>query len=440
MTIRIAGGQAGYGDSLEPLPALLADGIDYLVCDALAESTLAVLSKDRRRDPALGYTRDIVGYVEAASAYLRSGRTRYITNAGGLNPRAAAAAVTKLLAERGLHGVQIATVTGDELTSRHAEFSIPGDTEFAVCYLGARPIVAALASGAQIVITGRVADASLFLAPLVHEFGWDFGDADRVAAGVTIGHLLECSAQVSGSVYSGDWWTDPDPSRPGFPIAEVDADGSAVITKPAGTGGQVTFDTVREQLMYEVHDPGRYLNPDVTADFTAVSVEPIGTDRVRVSGACGTSAPPAYKGLYCETAGWGFEFTHTYSWPDALQKAQLVAGVVQERAHRLGIEVQDWCVEYFGAGAHHGPTAEADLAAAYALGVEPAEIALRVAWRCATREAAEAVGGRVGGTVPPMSTPFGRPKRRPATQLLRLTGFAADRPLVDGGVEIKYQS
>src|SRR5262249_45584748 len=171
----------------------------------------------------------------------------------------------------------------------HAEtLGLPDDALFANAYLGARPIVDALASGADVVVTGRVADASLFLAPLVHEFGWAWDDWDRLAAGVVVGHLLECSGQVTGGNYSGAWWENPDPLRIAFPIGECEPDGSAVISKPPGTGGMVTFDTVREQLLYEVHDPSRYLNPDVTADFTSVHPDDQGGDRVHVSATRGT--------------------------------------------------------------------------------------------------------------------------------------------------------
>ena len=193
--------------------------------------------------------------------------------------------------ETGATGLRIATVVGDDVRPHADALGLPPDTLFANAYLGARPIVDALDQGAQVVVTGRVADAALFCAPLAHEFGWAWDDWDHLAAGMTIGHLLECSGQVTGGNYSGRWWENPDPQRIGFPIAEVEPDGTAVITKPAGTGGMVTFDTVREQLLYEF-DPARYLTPDVVADFTAPSLDDLGGDRVRVSGARGSSARP----------------------------------------------------------------------------------------------------------------------------------------------------
>ena len=221
--VRIGGGQGYYGDGHAGVGPLLEAGVDYLVCEALAELTLAILTKDRQRDESLGYTRDLPLYVAAALPHLVDGRTRFITNAGGINPVAAGRAVLEGLRAAGADGLKVATVVGDDLRPLAAELELPDEALFAAAYLGARPIVEALDAGADIVITGRVADASLFLAPLVHEFGWSWEDWDRLSAGVTVGHLLECSAQVTGGNYSGDWWAHGDFSRPGFPIAECHA-------------------------------------------------------------------------------------------------------------------------------------------------------------------------------------------------------------------------
>ena len=204
--IRLGGGQGFYGDGHEPVADVLAAGVDYLVCEALAELTLAILQKDRQRDEALGYTRDLPVYVAAALPDVLEGRTKVITNAGGINPIAAGRAVADTVKALGGSGVTVATVVGDDVRQRAADLGLPDDALFANAYLGARPIVDALAGGAQIVVTGRVADASLFVAPLVHEFGWAWDDWDRLAAGVVVGHLLECSGQVTGGNYSGAWW------------------------------------------------------------------------------------------------------------------------------------------------------------------------------------------------------------------------------------------
>jgi hypothetical protein len=438
--VRLGGGQGYYGDGYAGLGPLLDAGVDYLVCEALAELTLAILAKDRQRDESLGWTRDLPLYVGAALPHLLDGRTRFITNAGGINPIAAGRAVVDGLREQGARGLKVATVVGDDLRHHTGELELPGDTVFASVYLGARPIVEALAAGADIVITGRVADASLFLAPLVHEFGWAADDWDRLAAGVTVGHLLECSAQVTGGNYSGDWWTHGDFTRPGFPIAECSADGTAVITKPDGTDGRVTFDTVREQLLYEVHDPAAYLNPDVTADFTSVRLDDTGGDRVRVHGVRGRPAPATYKGLVCTPAGYTGEAKVAYGWPDAEAKARAALQFLRRRADQLGLAVHEWHEEYFGVNAFGGPTV--DLAAHDAEGREPDEVLGRLVWRCDTRAEAARLGrevGLLGLGGPPMVSTFGRGRDSGPTQLLALEARAVDRALVDPGVRVSVQ-
>lgn len=437
-TIRLGGGQGFYGDGHDPVRAVLDAGVDYLVCEALAELTLAILQKDRQRDESLGYTKDLPAYLGAALPFILDGRTRFITNAGGINPVAAGRAVVDTLKAAGASGVKVATVVGDDVRGRADELGLPGGALFANAYLGARPIVEALDAGASIVVTGRVADAALFLAPLAFEHGWAFDDDwDRMAAGVTVGHLLECSGQVAGGNYSGPWWDDADPLHKAFPLAEVEADGSATITKPAGTGGRVTFDTVREQLLYEVHDPTAYLAPDVVADFTAVRVEDRGDDRVRVSGARGTVAPATYKGLVGTPAGWAGETRLGYSWPDAEAKARAAVAFVRGRAEAAGIVVEEWHEEYFGVNGFGGPTV--DVAAADAAGWEPPEVLGRLAWRCADAESAAAVSrgvGVLGLSGPPTIAPMGRARDGRPTQLLAVDSFSVDRALVDAQVRV----
>jgi hypothetical protein len=432
--IKLGGGQGFYGDGRTPLADLLETGLDYLVCEALAELTLAILQKDRQRDESLGYTRDLPLYVAAALPYVVDGRTKLVTNAGGINPVAAGRAVVDTLKAAGATGLIVATVVGDDVRPHAAELGLPDDALFANAYLGARPIVAALAEGADIVVTGRVADASLFVAPLAYEFGWAWDDWDRLAAGVVVGHLLECSGQITGGNYSGRWWENPDPGHIAFPCAEVEADGSAVITKPVGTGGMVTFDTVREQLLYEVHDPARYLNPDVTADFTSPVVDDLGGDRVSVSGTRGLPAPATYKGLVCTPAGYAGEVRMSYSWPDAEAKARAAIHYVRERAELAGVPVDEWCEEYFGVNAYGGPTVDVPD------DWQPPEVTGRLAWRCADRESAGAIGrgdvGVLGLSGPPMISGTGRTRDGGPTQLLAVTPFAVDRALVDEQVRV----
>jgi hypothetical protein len=433
VAVRLGGGQGFYGDGHGPVADVLADGVDYLVCEALAELTLAILQKDRQRDESLGWTRDLPAYVAQALPWLADGRTRMVTNAGGINPVAAGRAVVDVLRRAGATGLRVATVVGDDVRPRAAELGLPEGTLFANAYLGAAPVVRALEEGAHVVVTGRVADAALFLAPLVHEHGWAADDWDRLAAGVVVGHLLECSGQVTGGNYSGAWWENPDPLRVAFPIAEVEADGSAVVTKPAGTGGMVTFDTVREQLLYEVHDPARYLSPDVVADFTSVRVEDLGGDRVRVSGTRGAPAPPTYKALACTPAGWAGEARLAYSWPDAEAKARAAMAFVRGRAEAAGLAVEEWHEEVFGAGAFGGPTVDLPD------GFDPPEVIARLAWRAADRDVAAAVGrevGVLGLSGPPTITGTGRARDGGPSQLLAVEPLLVDRALVDAQVRV----
>ncbi len=406
MTVRVAGGQGFYGDSVTSLSSLLDAGVDYLCLEALAELTLAILQKDRMGDPAAGYTRDLPVYLRLALPYVARGRTKIITNAGGINPVGAGEEAAKVAAQLGIGGLRIATVTGDDLMPRLDQLAavpgglanaetgqpwrdFPGRVLFANAYLGALPIVSALADGADIVITGRAADPSLFLAPLIHEFGWRPDDWDLLAAGTAVGHLCECSGQSTGGNYSGDWWTIKQPWNLAYPIAECEPDGKAVITKPPGTGGRVDFDTVRHQLLYEVHDPAAYITPDVVADFTTLRLDDLGADRVRVSGASGRPATSTYKALACHPAGWSGEARVAFGWPDAHAKARATAAIVRKRAGLAGLAVEEWLEEYWGVNALHGPAAPVGDTA------ELPEVLLRLAWRCGDGQTAARVSREV---------------------------------------------
>ncbi|MFO7590230.1 MAG: acyclic terpene utilization AtuA family protein [Acidimicrobiia bacterium] len=449
--IRIAGGQGFYGDTPRSVEGLLADGVDYLCLEALAELTLAILQKDRQKDEARGYTKDLPAYLTAALPTVATGRTKLITNAGGINPTAAARAAVGVARELGLSGLKVATVLGDDLMPRvdelaaagglthldsDAPFSeFPGEPLFAAAYLGARPIVDALDRGADVVITGRCADAALFLAPLVHEHGWAWDDWDRLAAGMLVGHLLECSGQTAGGNLSRDWWSVPHPWDLPYPIAEVEADGTAVITKPKASGGRVSFDTVRHQLLYEVHDPARYLTPDVVADFTSATFTDEGNDRVRITGARGTPATPTYKTLLCHRAGWAGEARLAYSWPEAREKATAAAAIFAERVAQAGLPVEEWCVEMWGVDALGGPTVPPTEA-------EPPEVVARVAWRCADPVTAGLVGREMVPltlSAPPAGTTgIGRGGSRP-TELLGIWPTLVDKTLVDPHVTVTVE-
>lgn len=455
MAVRIAGGQGFYGDSVAGVATVLNDGVDYLCLEALAELTLAILQKDRQRDETLGYTRDLPAYLRLALPFVAEGRTKVVTNAGGINPVAAGRAALATARELGLSGIRIATVVGDDLTGRLDELSggpagldnletgeqwssFPGsEALFASAYLGARPIVSALEQGAQVVITGRVADPALFVAPLVYEHGWDFRDADRIAAGIAIGHLCECSGQSTGGNFSGEWWTIREPWSFAYPIAECEADGTAVLTKAAGVGGRVDFDTVRHQLLYEVHDPSAYITPDVVADFTTLAVEVVGPDRVRISGATGRPATATYKALVAYEAGWAAESRVAFSWPDAEAKARATAAIFRARVKAAGLEADEWLEEYFGVDALGGPTVPRGASG------EAPEVGLRVAWRCED----PVVAGLIGREMTPLvlsSPPWGlsgtgRAMSGRPSQLIGLWPTLVDKALVDPGVRISME-
>lgn len=404
--VRIGAGLGFYGDSWQPIEATLARGeVQYIASDHLSELTLAILRKDLAKDPAAGYTRDLVPMMSAL--WPRARGVKFILNAGGLNPAAARDALVAAFRAKGWRA-KIATVTGDDVLARIDELAAAGEPlahmdsgaplaqvrdrlVFANAYLGAAPIVQALQAGADIVLTGRVADAALTLAPIVHELGWPLAartqaEWDRLALGLTVGHLLECSGQGSGGNFgsAGRWAEIPDLGHIGYPIAEVRADGTAVITKAPGTGGRVSFDTVRQQLLYEVHDPHAYVSPDVVLDMGTLRLEDRGDDRVEVSGARGAPRPEKLKIVAGYEDGWMGQAVIGFCWPDAYRKAQATVALIEQQVRERGLPVQEMCVEYLGVNAFLGP--HADLSHVH----EMNEVWLRMAVRTRDKRVAEA--------------------------------------------------
>jgi acyclic terpene utilization AtuA family protein len=449
--VRVGGGQGFYGDTPRAVEGLLEAGVDYLCLEALAELTLAILQKDRQKDETRGYTKDLPAYLRAALPAVAAGRTKLITNAGGINPASAARAAIDTARDLGLSGLTVATVLGDDLMPRLDELAaaiplthlesgapyreFPAPALFASAYLGARPIVDALAAGADVVITGRVADAALFLAPLVHEHGWAWDDWDHLAAGTLVGHLLECSGQSAGGNLSRDWWTIPRPWDLPYPIGDVEADGTAWITKPESVGGRVSFDTVRHQLLYEVHDPAAYLSPDVVADFTSADISDDGNDRVRVTGVRGAAATTTYKALLAHHAGWAGETKVAFSWPDAREKATATAAIFAERVRQAGLAVAEWRFELWGVDALGGPTVPPTTE-------EPPEVVLRAAWRCDDARTTALVGREMvpltlSGPAAGM-TGMGRGGTSPS-ELLGLWPTLIDKDLVDPKVTVALE-
>lgn len=395
-TLRIGAGAGFSGDRIDPAVELVERGdLDVLVFECLAERTIALAQQAKVDRADGGYDPLLEARLRAALPGCAARGVRLITNMGAANPLAAAAKAARVAAELGLSGLRIAAVTGDDvlsltagdgpLASARAEAERTGhQLVSANAYLGCEPIVEALAHDAQVVITGRVADPSLFLAPMVWRFGWAPDDWARLGRGTLVGHLLECAGQVCGG-YFADPATKPMPdmARLGFPLAEVDADGGAVITKVAGTGGRVTVATCTEQLLYEIHDPARYLTPDVTADFSRAMFHEIGPDRIAVDGGSGRARPDHLKVTVGRWEGFTAEGAISYAGPGAAGRARLAGQIVLERLALLGVETSQVRADLIGVDAA-GPA-----------GDDLGEVRLRIAARTASAEAAARVGREV---------------------------------------------
>lgn len=370
--VRIGCGAGFWGDSAEgPAQLVRAGGIDYLVMDYLAEITMSLLARAKAKRPDSGYATDFVTAVmKPLLPALAEQGIKVVTNAGGVNAPACKAALEALIKDAGL-SLTVAAVSGDDLLARADELRAAGVSELDSgaplpaapwsinAYLGAAPIAAALAAGADIVVTGRCVDSALALGPLMHEFNWAPHDYDRLAAGSLVGHLIECGTQCTGGLFT-DWQDVPGWDDMGFPIAECFADGSCIITKPAGTGGLVNVATVAEQLVYEIGDPARYLLPDVSCDFAAVTLTDLGAHRVRVSGARGRPPTTTYKTSVTYKDGYRATATMMIGGREARAKAERVADAILTRTRRLfaargWADYRETSVEVLGSEATYGP-------------------------------------------------------------------------------------
>ena len=435
-TIRIANGAGFLGDWLDAPRRLVERArVDYLTIEHLAELTMSILARQREKDADAGYAEDFLDILRSLTPALRQQpQLKIIANSGGVNPPACARAAAKVLAEAGLGEVTIGCVMGDDLLPqmdrllRHAGLQnldtgeslaalpqrahAPRSPESAIvsanAYLGARPIADALGKGARIVITGRVADASLTVGPAMHEFGWQWDDWNKLAAASVAGHLIECGAQVTGG-YSVEW-QNTELADVGYPIAELADDGACVITKPPGTGGAVTRRTVVEQLVYEIGDPRHYLTPNVDCDFTTVDVSEIGPDRVQVTGATGRPAPDTLKVSLAYRDGWMAAGTLLVYGPDCREKAEACSRIILERCRLAGFELARTHVELLGFG---GGVPGAWFWRKYQ---SPGEVVLRVAAHDPRREAIECFARQFAPLI--TSGPAG------------LAGYAAGRPQV----------
>lgn len=403
--LRIGTGSGWWGDRISPAAQIAEKGdLDYLCFETMAEATVSTAQVRKRRDPAFGgYDTYLDDRMAAVLPHCIRRGTKIVTNQGWVNPLGAARAIRAHLDALGARDWKVAAVTGSVVTDRIADLAGPiletgrsfdaidGEIVSAEAYLGAAPIVEALAAGADIVVTGRVADPALFLAPMIHEFGWSWDDAERLGQGAGIGHLMECGAQITGGYFVDPGYKDvPEPWNLGFPVAEVEADGAAVIGKVAGSGGLINQRTVLEQMFYEVHDPARYITPDVAVDFTNADVEPIGLNRVRVSGISGSPRTDTLKVSIGAQEGFIGEDMFFYAGPGALDKARLAEKILRERFAIVDLVAEDIRFDFLGVNAIHGEATPAPVAAPY-------EVAVRVVARCATREQAAKIGREVDG-------------------------------------------
>jgi hypothetical protein len=365
--LRIANASGFWGDQPDAARRLVTQqpDLDFITFDYLAEVSLSIMAIMRAKDPKSGFARDFVDVVRSLCPYWTAGGgARIVSNAGGLDPEACAAACMEVLASAGLGHLCVAVVSGDDvltalkaapdgfenLETGESLASVSGRLVTANAYLGSAPIADALKSGAHIVVTGRVADPSLAVGPCMAHFGWAATDYARVAGATVAGHLIECGTQVTGG-FSTDWLDVPDNASIGFPVVEVSADGSCVVTKPAGTGGAVTVQGVKEQLLYEIGDPGRYLSPDVTVSFLTLKVEEEGPDRVRLSGASGSAPTDSYKVSATYRDGYKAHGMITIFGHDAVRKARQAGEGILERLRRAGCAYRDTLVECLGTGA-----------------------------------------------------------------------------------------
>lgn len=429
-SIKIASGQGFWGDLPNaPINQVRKGPIDYLVMDYLAEVTMSIMQKQKMRNPDYGYARDFVDVITEILPDIADRGIKVISNAGGVNPEACKNKILEAIEDQGYEDIKVAVVDGDDILNNLDELiaaghdlanmesgkpvtTIKDELLSANVYFGCRPIVEALNKGADIVVTGRVTDTGLTLAPMVHEFGWSFDDYDKMSAGTIAGHIIECGAQVSGGNFT-DWEKVDDFVDIGFPIIEARPDGDFYVTKHENTGGMISEMTVKEQLLYEIGDPTEYITPDCIADFTSVNLEPDGENRVHVYGITGKPETDTYKISASYNDGYKLSSTLVYSWPRALKKARKAGEILKKRADALGLTYDDFRVEYVGVnGCSEKPITQERLEE----GDE--EVQLRVSLSGPSREDLNRFGKEVAPLI--LTGPSG------------VTGFAGGRPKASG--------
>jgi hypothetical protein len=401
-TIRIGSGAGYSGDRIEPAVELAEKGdIQYLVFECLGERTVALAQQARMKNPQDGFDPLLEERMRAVLPRCAAKGIKIVTNMGAANPVAAARKTAEIAGSLGLSALKVAAVVGDDVLQACRERDLP-IMEFdgtirqlgnrllsANAYLGAEPMAQALSAGADVVITGRASDPALFLAPMLHAFGWAMDDWKLLGQGTVAGHLLECAGQITGGYFADPPYKDvPNLARLGFPIGEVGEDGSLVITKVESSGGTVSARTCKEQLLYEVHDPIKYLQPDVTADFSKVSVEEIGKDRVRVTGGSGSKRPATLKVSVGYVDSFIGEGQISYAGPGALARGRLALEIVRERLRLTGVAASELRFDLIGVDSLHGSQISAHAS-------EPYEVRVRVAGRTENLREAIRIGNEV---------------------------------------------
>jgi hypothetical protein len=405
-TIRIGSGAGYSGDRIEPAVELAEKGdIQYLVFECLGERTVALAQQARMKNPESGFDPLLEERMRAVLPLCAAKGIKIVTNMGAANPEGAAKKTAEIARSFGLSSLKIAAVVGDDVLDACKEGDLP-IMEFdgtvrklgnrllsANAYLGAEPMAEALRGGADVVITGRASDPALFLAPMIHAFGWAMDDWNLLGQGTVAGHLLECAGQITGGYFADPPYKDIlDLARLGFPIGEVGEDGSLVITKVQGSGGAVTAQTCKEQLLYEVHDPRQYIQPDVVADFSQVSVEEIASDRVRVSGGRGSKRTGTLKVSVGYVDSFIGEGQISYAGPGALARGRLALEIVRERLKLTGVAVSELRFDLIGVDSLHGAQVSARAQELYN---EPYEVRVRVTGRTETLREAVRIGNEV---------------------------------------------
>jgi Acyclic terpene utilisation family protein AtuA len=402
--VRLGAGAGYSGDRIQPALDLVERGsLDYIVFECLAERTIALAQQSKAIHPELGYDPMLASRMRKVLPACHRHGTKLISNMGAANPRSAAKKTAEIARELGISGMKIAAIEGDDVLAlfQGGEFgnaqlldsgapvsSLRNSLISANVYIGAEPIVQSLAEGADMVLGGRIADPALFLGPLRYEFGWASDDWYLLGAGIAIGHLLECAGQLSGGYFADPpFKTVPDLANLGFPYASVDSDGSAEFSKLDGTGGAITLQTCKEQLLYEIHDPGRYVTPDVIANFSEVELVESGTNRVRAIGATGSEKPASLKVSIGYADGYLGEGQITYAGTGAVRRAELAIKIVKEQLKESGCALRELRAEMIGLNSVV-PTRNIQ-------GHEPPEVRVRVAGRVDTLEEADHIAATV---------------------------------------------